>query len=704
MEKHPKHLLDVYELYLAYLQSIHPEKRASTFTQEIWCTLTGCLLVGLGHSSNPRGTKSKAEIQSARAFMKTQTLETLLDARITQQQGFKLVKRSQKTREIYQRSLDKFLNWCEQQPWWLGEKPFQYSPSSEKFCCSDLRNKYSTRDREKLTHRQNRYIEYRLQPKEISPSLQVELNEFYQFLTKPEHPQRVGKAIKESCADGYLSQILLFLGWFHRFEEVPLNQLNLDLLISKICKGDLKGLTESDRGELWTKHQRQLDAWLNRYFTFLRESMESTSPRTKRGKLSSLSALGKFQYRTEVEASNDYRQIPILQVIENHHKRNSAKVRTWIQSKRYVADQEQKWPDVKDGQTALSAVRQDILEPLRLECFPKSKNNKLREGTAIAKSEQQFLAWFLLAGLPARRQEEYRDLKLALSCPVQRPSSSDLPENGVYHPLPPAEVRDQRHDGTVKDNYIYKTYFYNGKFYKDGLWILDIQEYKMADKYGPQSIVIKNRRFKDGTYLYDYFDHYLYGWWLPGGRKKQQIYDWWQQDLKGRRGRWASIGRASFEPGDACYIATNMQNSFWVWGYFFVQPIAGKRTDGSRFEQFVERAAYHYTGKQISPHIMRSIWATWAYQMELTDQQKSSLAYAMGHEPRTLKDLYERSSSQERRRPIEEVIDQLFFDEEVFNQSTASPTEISPLEQKFLGLTKAQQQQLAAIIDQKTTK
>lgn len=704
MQRQPEHLLDVYDLYLEHLKATHSDKRATNFIREIWYTFTSCLLIGLGYNHVPSGTKlTQSEIQAARNFMKTRGLEILLDARIAQQQGFKLVERSQKMREIYQRSLDKFLAWCGQQLWWTGEKTLQYSPSSPEFCCSDLQGKHGRKARKKLTCRRSMYATYRLQPKEIFPNLQTELNEFYQFLTKPEHPQRIGKPIKESCADKYLSDILLFLGWFHRFEGISLDQLNLNLLIPTVYKEDLKGLTEKEQKKLWAKHRKQVETWISRYLTFLRESMQSTSPRTRRGKFSSLSALGRFQYRLAVEVSRDYKQIEILQVIENQHKRNSQKVKTWNQSKRYVADQEQKWPEVKDGQTALSTVRQDILEPLRLECFPKSKDNKLREGSAIVNSEQQFLAWFLLAAMPPRRQEEYRDLKLALSCPVQRPPISDLPEKGVYHPLPPAGIRDQRHDGTVEDNYIYKTYFYNGKACKDGLWVLDIQEYKMVDKYGPQSIVIKNRQFKDGTYLYDYFDHYLYGWWLPGGRKKQQLYDWWQQDLKGRRGRWVSIGRALFEPGDACYVKTATPDDSWVWGYFFVQPQSGKRINASRFEDFVETAAHHYMGKQISPHIMRSVWATWAYQIGLTDQQKSSLAYAMGHDLRTLKELYERSSPEERRRPIEEVIDRLFFDEEVFNQPMPQFAESSSLEDKLRGLTKAQQQQLAEIITQQGT-
>ena len=700
MERQPQHLLDVYDLYLDHLKATYSEKRAANFTREIWYTFTSNLLIGLGYQHLPSGSKlTQVEIQDAQKFMRGKGLGTLLNARSAQQRGAQRVERSQKMRENYQRSLDKFLTWCGQQSWWPGKPLFQYHPSSREFCCPDLQSEQGRKAQKKLTRRRGPRLAYSLQPQKISPDLQTELNELYQFWTKPQHAQRLGKPLKNSCADNYRFQILLFLGWFHHYEKVPLDQLNLNRLIPKILKQDLKGLTAGEQKKLWTQSRQQVEAWLSRYLTFLRELMQSTSPRTRRLKFAALSALGRFQYRSEVEISDDYKRIPILQVVYNHHNRNSKKITIWNQSKRYIADQEQKWPDVEEGQTALSAVQQHILEPLRLACFPKSKDNKPREGTAIVKSEQRFLAWFFLAAMPARRQEEYRDLKIALSCPVERPS--EVPPDGVYYPLPPAEVRDQRDDGTVKDNYIHKTYFYNGKSYKDGLWVLDIQEYKMVDKYGPQSIVIKNRRFKDGTCLYDHFEHYLYGWWLPGGRKQQQIYDWWQQDLKGRRGRWVSRGRDSLGPGDACCIHGKLRNCFWTWGYFFIQPITGKRDTAVQFEDFVETAAHHYTGKQISPHTMRSIWATWAYQIELTDHQKSSLAYAMGHDLRTLRELYERSSPGEKRRPIERVIDQLLFDEEILLQPVPQMVEGTSLEQKLQGLTKIQQQQLFEMINRK---
>jgi hypothetical protein len=60
---------------------------------------------------------------------------------------------------------------------------------------------------------------------------------------------------------------------------------------------------------------------------------------------------------------------------------------------------------------------------------------------------------------------------------------------------------------------------------------------------------------------------------------------------------------------------------------------------------------------------MRYIWATWAYQVRLNDAQLRSLAYAMGHTVETLRGMYERCTPEEKRRPIEEAIDELLFDQ-----------------------------------------
>jgi hypothetical protein len=90
-------------------------------------------------------------------------------------------------------------------------------------------------------------------------------------------------------------------------------------------------------------------------------------------------------------------------------------------------------------------------------------------------------------------------------------------------------------------------------------------------------------------------------------------------------------------------------------------PKIGIKPNGPAFASSFETTAHRLIGKRITPHTMRYIWATWAYQVELNDAQLRSLAYAMGHTVETLRQMYERCTPEEKRRPIEEAIEELLF-------------------------------------------
>jgi len=121
--------------------------------------------------------------------------------------------------------------------------------------------------------------------------------------------------------------------------------------------------------------------------------------------------------------------------------------------------------------------------------------------------------------------------------------------------------------------------------------------------------------------------------------------------------------------------------------------------DKSDFGALVTIPAHRLTGKYISPHTMRYVWATWAFQVGLTDQQKESLAYAMGHKIETLRKMYERCTPQEKRRPIEEAIDELLFktfpSQELETHSITDPTELARQLQK---LTPEERQRLVQML------
>jgi hypothetical protein len=90
-------------------------------------------------------------------------------------------------------------------------------------------------------------------------------------------------------------------------------------------------------------------------------------------------------------------------------------------------------------------------------------------------------------------------------------------------------------------------------------------------------------------------------------------------------------------------------------------PETGRVGDGTTFGGSFLRTSYQLIGKRITPHLVRNFWATWAFQVKLTEAEIASLAFAMGHSVRTLKDIYERCTEQEKARPIYEAIDRHLF-------------------------------------------
>ena len=228
---------------------------------------------------------------------------------------------------------------------------------------------------------------------------------------------------------------------------------------------------------------------------------------------------------------------------------------------------------------------------------------------------------------------------------------------GFHHPLPFDEEREHDHQNQIKDNYLYKTYSCESKYYPKGAWVLDIRKYKTVKFYGSQSIVIKDRRFDDGTCLYDYIEHYLYGLWRPEPEGNLSQYAWWEEALLNRFGQWLMAGRAEFTPQDLFQVDNREESKTYSWGFFFIKPQAGNCYNSSEYPTFISNAAHSCIGKRITPQLVRHMWATWSFQVRLTDAQIESLAYGMGHDVNTLRELYDYCSPEEKRRPIEEAID-----------------------------------------------
>ena len=110
-----------------------------------------------------------------------------------------------------------------------------------------------------------------------------------------------------------------------------------------------------------------------------------------------------------------------------------------------------------------------------------------------------------------------------------------------------------------------------------------------------------------------------------------------------------------------CHLVTDPRAGDWAWTLLFPCPTGKAHTTDSLSRVFAV-SSHEWLGRRITPHVLRHVWATWAFQVGLADAEIHSLAYAMGTTYETLKKWYQRCTPDDKRRLIEEVIDDHFLD------------------------------------------
>lgn len=621
-----------------------------------------------GEAFTTRAKMTDEEAAEADIFLATQSIQKYRTAREDLQAGLQIMNASVASSNNYSSVLDWFLELAEKRPWYPSGPSLQLQNQcrpprylSNRRHCSDL----------PLTERTGQYQKYRLTEAETSLALKVDLLDLHKYLTASTYPGRVRKTIKTTTATTYMREIRLMLGYVHRKLGIPLEELSLAHLFPLVTEEQLEGLTKKQQDDLWYEKQLYLEGWTGEYFEDIKQWNNSLSPRTKNGKFNSLCRIGHYLYRRQVRRKRDYDFIPLFIALAELTSQVNLDVQKWNRTKTTVSDMARKWPDVVEGETALTTVRRLIVEPMRLQTRPRRKNGAFREGDVIATSQQHHLKWALPTDLPSRRPRICHLAKIALSCPLLRPES--VPLEGCYFPLPPNGIREKNHDGTMADNYLCKVYTHKNKSYPEGVWILQICSYKTDEIYGIYPMMIPNRSFEDGTCFYEYLENYLCGLWMPGKFANRQAYDWWDPKLQGQVGHWVTKGWMEFEPSETYEVEERARGPLWRWGYLFPLPETGKVGDGTTFNGSFVRSSYQLIGKRITPHLLRSFWATWAFQVGLRDDEVASLAFAMGHSVKTLKEIYQRCTDQEKARPIYEAIDRHLF------QRLEEPPEVSEM-------------------------
>jgi hypothetical protein len=670
-------LLDVCEDYVRYIQAQLPPKKSKPLVDQFRSVLRRVVVLGLGHTrSHPHSKMTRDDNAAASAFLDSLPARDIVKVPESLHRGFEQLGTSQASRNTYTPRILDWAEWGKSQPWFPGR-----ARSTHDQRCPSMLTGRGPVTNHRLTHRTGRNVFYGLKLTQCSPDLQSKFLAFNRFLTADHHPERLieMKPIQQSSARLYEREILLMLGHQCQRDDaavsVAVGEIQFSNLVPVVEEESLEGLTRKQCQQIWQEQRQQLADWWASYDVFLRETCESISPRTRVNKLCALIALTKFQYRHQVNWETEYAAIPVIQLLYSYLKVAIAQAAEWTAMQRTVVDREQKWLEPQPHQNSLTAIWEQVVLPLQQETRCRDQWGQLRKPRAIAKSYKSLLIWHRLGSYPAARQSVLRTQKIATYCPIERPA--DVPQDGWYWPKVPLEWRERDRDQRPIDNCFYRTYIHQGKSYPEGIYVLEVCNYKTLKKYGIQSYVIANQEFEDGICLYDIYEQYLCGLWVPGGDKNDALYDWWVPEWRGQRGRWVTKGRMEFKPDSPLIPLDTSEGQGWQapWGYLFVNPLTGNLSSEANFGRAFRVAAYRLTGKQITPHVLRSVWATWGFEMGLSQQQLMALAYAMGHSLDTLRRIYDRSTPEEKRRPIDEVIEQGLFNPALEGRSAdaASP-------------------------------
>ena len=527
------------------------------------------------------------------------------------------------------------------------------APMSDEFaaqCAPITLHGHQTITDVRITNRRGVYMKYALDESEMNPTLKQWYDEAIVFLTRPNQPGRPFPAVAAYTIKIYARGWRQIWGWQVHYNGVPLAELGPQNIFPCIDLDEFEELSPRQQKRVWKQAQRELEEIVCGYRNFLIQTMHAHSPHTWHSKLVHMQAVGRILYADWVEVEDDYQQLPIFKTLKRAHADIQDAI-TERQQSPDVAGLAAKWPTVPAGSTALQVFQQDVLEPMRLECRPRTYSRDLKSPLRIAHLYQQYLRVALMGWMPPLRQQVDRSLRIALSCPVQRPQ--DVPINGLYYPRPPEEIRQHDPAGRLCDNYLYRTYTLNGHTYPDAIWVREVQQQKTSKSMGTHQTIIPNRQFADDSNLYVYLEAYLQGVWQPQSWDSSP-YQWTDPRFIGTDGNWVSAGRSECNPHDD--EACDAHQVTWRTGYLFVSPNRGVPYCEHSYHECIRTNANRLIGRALTPHTMRYIWATWAHQVGLSDTELRSLAYMMGHSVDTLRRMYMKVTPEEYQRPIEEAI------------------------------------------------
>jgi integrase len=128
----------------------------------------------------------------------------------------------------YKSALNRFLAWAQDQAWYhdaVGTYDGKLTPR--------MASGHNLSRERKGKRRQLSANPYGLKDDEFSPALLEQVNQFHRFLTAPEVPKRKDRPLRETTFNTYHHAIRHFGGWLHRFQNLPLDKIRLEMMADR---------------------------------------------------------------------------------------------------------------------------------------------------------------------------------------------------------------------------------------------------------------------------------------------------------------------------------------------------------------------------------------------------------------------------------------------------------------------------------------
>ncbi|MBD2054650.1 hypothetical protein H6F88_01160 [Oculatella sp. FACHB-28] len=356
-------------------------------------------------------------------------------------------------RRTYRSALKQFLVWCHQQKWYEEQLP-----PHTTFIDGNRRHKRSARE----LHTQKKYTDGTgelLQPYRyglgavvgdvISETLQKEIAEFHLF--RLNSPRQVFQpAFQPSTLEREVAGIRLILGWLHRIQGVPQEDLSLTRLVHpvKLIHASDKTAFEESYEEATERAQESV-ALAYSYIQWLKAEPKQGGRglNTQRVELSNLKifrSIAWFVHYNQIPRNEPlpprewFEKIPVIQAFD-------AEIATWQAQVAQKATSQSARSDSVETMSTWAEVLA-VVEMLRAECVERleveRQTRKQRIGlgpvrslSAIAQSYQRFLLCALMTYVPPQRQHFYRDLLVAPinSSHIQECSGYLITDSGKWY-------------------------------------------------------------------------------------------------------------------------------------------------------------------------------------------------------------------------------------------------------------------------------